>query len=823
MPERICTYLNLPTTDQGIDLIAETIEGEFWAVQCKYRDDDAASLTWEEVSTFIGLSKGICKNISYSLIAFSGERFARLLHDSEYIGFLSGEAWHRLGEQFFAELHALAAHQPIERAARTPRPHQARAVEKAAAYFAENGNTRGKLIMPCGTGKSLTAFWIAEELEATTILIAVPSLSLMRQTLHVWLEELAAREREVRWLCVCSDETVGERERDDVAIYAQDLGVPCATDEPTITEWLRRDPGSGLRIVFTTYQSGKVLASASRAAGTTFDLGLFDEAHKTVGQKGKVFGHLLFDEHVRVTRRVFITATERRYAGQGDGILSMDDPTIYGETFELLSFKEALEQAPPILADYKVITMLIDEAEIAELIERNAYLRPEGEGWEEEIEAQSLAALIALRKAIERYSIRHAVSFHSSITRARRFREANDRYSQALPDAQPLSTFHVTGAMPTSVREREVRSFAEASHALITNARCLTEGVDVPLIDCVLFADPKQSTVDIVQAVGRALRTYNGKACGYVIVPVITRGESETELIESNAFGAVLRVLRALAANDERIIEYFRPVAEGRQGKGDIIDIAIDEKIAQAIDLASFVSQVEMKVWSKLARLSWKPYEEAIKFVHRLNLKGVRGWEAYLRGERPGLPQKPSDIPASPRHVYGKEFKVKGGWGGWFGTGTVAPSNRKYLTYMEALPFVHALKMRNQVDWFAYCRGERSDLPEKPDNIPADPRRAYGEEFRMNGGWGGWFGTGYIAQSNRKYLSYDEAQSFVRALRLENVNAWKAYCRGERPDLPAKPDNIPVAIHKIYGKEFKDKGGMSGWLGNNQDEKTRRK
>jgi hypothetical protein len=144
---------------------------------------------------FIGLSTGICKNISYGLIAFSGERYAKLLHDGERIGFLSSEVWHALGADFFAKAHALKAHEPIVRQARSPRPHQTRAIEKAEAYFADPANTRGKLIMPCGTGKSLTAFWIAERLEAETILIAVPSLSLMRQTLHVWLEELTARDK----------------------------------------------------------------------------------------------------------------------------------------------------------------------------------------------------------------------------------------------------------------------------------------------------------------------------------------------------------------------------------------------------------------------------------------------------------------------------------------------------------------------------------------------------------------------------------------------------------------------------------------------------
>ena len=318
-----------------------------------------------------------------------------------------------------------------------------------------------------------------------------------------------------------------------------------------------------------------------------FDLGIMDEAHKTVGQKGTVFSHLLFDENVHIDRRIFMTATERRYAGQGDAILSMDNPDIYGETFELLTFKEALEQTPPILSDYKIITMLVSAEEIAALIKQNAYVRPDGMTWTDEIEAQTLAAMIALRKAMQRYPIKHAVSFHSSIARARTFKDMNARYGEALSDAKPIDTFHVTGAMPTSLREREVREFASSPHALITNARCLTEGVDVPLIDCVLFADPKQSTVDIVQAVGRALRTYKGKECGYVIVPVVTRGESEAELVEGEAFAAVLRVLRALAANDERIIEYFRAVANGRRGKGGIVEIEIDEKLAKQIDLVA--------------------------------------------------------------------------------------------------------------------------------------------------------------------------------------------------------------------------------------------
>ena len=241
---KVRAHLALPTTDQGIDLIVETRDGEFWAVQCKYRNSADAPLSWREVSTFTGLTFGICKNISYSLIAFSGERYADLLKDGERIGFIASDTWHALGEEFFTRVQAKLAHQPAELSPLSPRPHQARAIEQARSYFSDPANMRGKLIMPCGTGKSLTAFWIARELEARTILVAVPSLALMRQTLRVWLREFAASGQggEVDWLCVCSDESVGTRERDDAAVYAQDLGVPCVTDQGEIAAWLGHRP-----------------------------------------------------------------------------------------------------------------------------------------------------------------------------------------------------------------------------------------------------------------------------------------------------------------------------------------------------------------------------------------------------------------------------------------------------------------------------------------------------------------------------------------------------------------------------------------------------
>jgi predicted helicase len=226
-----------------------------------------------------------------------------------------------------------------------------------------------------------------------------------------------------------------------------------------------------------------------------------------------------------------MTATERRYAGSSDAVLSMDDAEIYGDTFSQLSFKEAIEIG--ILSDYKIVTLFISNQEVKKLIDENAYVKPSGKDWDKETEARTLAALIALRKAMKHYPIHHAVTFHSSIKKAEAFEQSQDLFSKVYPELGKVQSYHVSGAMPTSVRGKVVDEFAASNKAIITNAKCLTEGVDVPNIDCVLFADPRKSTVDIVQAVGRALRKKEGKQFGYVILPVFTKSKTKEEISRS--------------------------------------------------------------------------------------------------------------------------------------------------------------------------------------------------------------------------------------------------------------------------------------------------
>jgi hypothetical protein len=354
-----------------------------------------------------------------------------------------------------------------------------------------------------------------------------------------------------------------------------------------------------------------------------------------------------------------------------------------------------------------------------------------------------------------------------------------------------------------------VSEFASTERGLITNARCLTEGVDVPDIDCVMFADPRRSAVDIVQAVGRALRPAKGKKMGYVIVPILHDAKAKPDdIFASEEFQEILTTLRALAANDERIIEYFRSVSQGKQrsGGGSVV-FDIDEKLAKRIDLEEFAREIDLKCWDRLAKLSWRPFEEAREFVRALQLNIQSEWFSFCRGLLPEKGSLPADIPATPSEIY----KNRGwnGYGDWLGTGRIADHQKQFLPFVNARDFVRSLNLKSKTEWELFCKGQ---LPEKgtlPPDIPAIPRQTY-----LNQGWigyGDWLGTGRIANFNKVYRPFKKARSFVQALQLKNVNEWFRYCKGELPDKGTLPADIPTAAHSTYATQGWK--GYGDWLG----------
>ena len=852
VPSSVLKKLNLPTNDQGIDLIAETFEGTYWAIQCKYLQDEDQRLSHRAISTFVSLSTGIAENISYCLVCTTVDEYAKIYEGKENIGFCNSDEWRKLDKTFFDWVRNKLSGKEKKLIPYKPKPHQLKALKEASNYFIKEKNKRGKLVFPCGAGKSLTGYWITRELKSKSIIVAVPSLSLVKQTLEVYLRESVANGDKVAWLCVCSDEGIGNN--DDVAIHTNEIGVPCATNKSFIADWLKAN-SKNKTIIFTTYQSGKTIADACKIANHSFELGIMDEAHKTVGDKEKLFSHLLFEKNIKIKKRIFMTATERRYAGSSDTVLSMDDANVYGETFAQMSFKEAIDIG--ILSDYRIITLFISNEEVKRLIEQNAFVKPIGKEWDKDTEARTLASLIALRKAMTEYPINHAVTFHSSIKKAEAFEQSQAVFSKAYPNFSPVKSFHVSGAMPTSVRGKIVDEFAGTDKGIITNAKCLTEGIDVPNIDCVLFADPRKSTVDIVQAVGRALRKKEGKEFGYVILPVFTDSNNIDEIVESDEFKEILTTLRALASNDERIIEYFRDISKGkkRNTKDSLIQFDIDINIAENINEKELIETIELKTWDKLAKLSWMPFEEArglvrslkLKsqseywlakknnklpknipqspytiyinegwisypdflgykslfrefksfedariFVRGLGLKNQREWTSYCKNKK-----IPYDIPFHPERSYNDKGWIS--YGDWLGNGILSTRKNEFREFLKAREFARKLQLKSGGEWQVYSKSK-----DKPNDIPMAPQNKY-----KNTGWismGDWLGTENIAFQNIKYRNFEDARMFARSLRLKTRDEWKKYCYSG-----IKPNDIPINPNNTY----KDKGwiNIGDWLG----------
>ena len=300
-----------------------------------------------------------------------------------------------------------------------------------------------------------------------------------------------------------------------------------------------------------------------------------------------------------IRKKIFMTATERQFKGDSSDFLSMDDQDVYGDVIDQLSFKKALEQKPTILCDYKVITITVTKTEIEEILTNNELTKVNGGNYSFEKDASTIAALISLRKLTIDKNIKHAISFHSSIKRVEEFRDLNTQINLTTGALGALNAFHVSGKNSTGERNAEINRFLSNSPSVITNARCLTEGVDIPAIDAVVFSDPKQSVIDIVQAAGRAMRTHKNKEFGYVIIPVILDGASEDAVLD--AFKQLIMVIAALGINDDRIIEEAKQfVSATIKSNGRILEF-IEYSPTAEIDFNHLVSGLQIKIWDRLS------------------------------------------------------------------------------------------------------------------------------------------------------------------------------------------------------------------------------
>ena len=541
--------------DCGIDLVFRHKNGEHWAVQAKCYSPDY-DITKHDVDKF--LSESNRPLIQHRLLIASTDRIggnAKQVCDAQekpVIRFLLSD-FERSALEYPANLGELA--QARRKAPPTPREHQNEAIT-AVAQGLQTAD-RGQLIMACGTGKTYVTLWIKEALAAQRTLVLVPSLGLLSQLLREWTFA-AATPFEV--LCVCSDQTVGTKGSDEAIHSVADLAFPVTSDADEVKNFLG---GAGNRVIFSTYQSSSVIAATQAdPAIPAFDLVVADEAHRCAGKVGSDFTAILDNTQIRSAKRLFATATPRTYSStvhkaaedRGVEVVGMDNAALFGVVLYALPFGKAIERK--LLTDYRVVIIGVDDPTIAQWI-ANRELVTTSTGIE--TDSETLAAQIGLLKAIKDYDLKRIISFHSRVKRAEDFTTDMQNTMAWINDEHrpsgTLRTDFVSGNMSANKRKiklDQLKALSADERGVLSNARCLSEGVDVPSLDGVAFIDPRSSQVDIIQAVGRAIRLSPDKKVGTIVLPVfIAAGQNAEDTIEASNFKPIWDVLNALKAHDD--------------------------------------------------------------------------------------------------------------------------------------------------------------------------------------------------------------------------------------------------------------------------------
>ncbi len=615
--------------DTGIDLVAKTKEGEYWAIQCKCYAEDAL-INKDTVDSFLATSSRTFQTSENNpptpfahrlwiattnhwgsnaeeAIQNQNPPVSRVnLHDLAQ----SSVDWEKLfrgleGKNASAEKKQL-------------REHQREALEKAHSHYKDND--RGKLIMACGTGKTFTSLKLVEqELKGKgLVLFLVPSISLLGQSLNDWATDT---DYPFRAICVCSDGRASRKirrnnENDEFENTIVDLALPASTDTDTVTRQLRAyREHEGLTVVFSTYQSIDIVSEAQKQImletnGTfgIFDFIVCDEAHRTTGVKlsstdENRFTKVHDNAFVQGKKRLYMTATPRLYgesakikASKNDCILcSMDDETIYGKEFYRVNFSYAVQNG--ILTDYKVLVLTVSEAMIPEEL-----LKEIKDANVKELNYDDTGRLIGTINGLSKKLLgdkrvtwesdprlmRRALAFTHKIGNVdepgtsknieKVLPKISRIYNQSLPQEEQKEVVHVVarhvdGTMGAIQRNEAINWLGGQAEdpqecRVLTNVRCLSEGVDIPALDAVLFLSSRNSQVDVVQSVGRVMRSFHKgqadeKKYGYIIIPVIVpEGTSPEEALDNNtSFGVVWDILNALRSHDDHFNAHVNTIA----------------------------------------------------------------------------------------------------------------------------------------------------------------------------------------------------------------------------------------------------------------------
>ncbi len=591
--------------DVGIDLVALTVDGEYWAIQCKCYQE-GSYIDKPAVDSFLSTSSRNFKNENLQTVGFSHRLW---ISTTNKWGANATEAiknqnppvtrlnlydlqeapvdWEKLDKGIIGELSRTEK--------KTLRPHQKEALDKTHEHF--KTDDRGKLIMACGTGKTFNSLRIAENETNGKgfILFLVPSIALLGQTLREWSAEAL---EPINAICICSDPEISKKKTkndDSDGFSVLDLALPASTNVAEIVKQfklLEAKETNGLTVVFSTYQSIEVIAKAQKELKSQkigfdeFDLIICDEAHRTAGftladEESSAFTKVHDNNFIKAKKRLYMTATPKLFsddvksmAAQAEATLwSMDSKEFYGEEIYRIGFGEAVEKG--LLTDYKVIILTLNDKDVPPAVQQMIADQ------NSEINTDDASKLIGCINALSKQMMgdegilkstdpepmRRAVAFCQNIIVSKKithnFNTASHVYLDELPlekkeNMVSVSSKHVDGTMSAPERDELLgwlKSDGENNECrVLTNVKCLSEGVDVPSLDAVMFLSARNSQVDVVQSVGRVMRKAPNKKYGYIIIPVLVASnvEADKALNDNERYKVVWTVLNALRAHDDR-------------------------------------------------------------------------------------------------------------------------------------------------------------------------------------------------------------------------------------------------------------------------------
>ena len=730
--------------DVGIDLVAKTELGDYWAIQCKCYAEDTY-IDKPMVDSFLATSSRTFKDeLTLKATVFSnriwisttpnwGANAEEAIRNQNppvsRIGLIDLETspvdWEKL-------LDGLEGKDALQEG-KKPFRHQLEAISLASEYFKEHD--RGKLIMACGTGKTYTSLLIAENILkqeessefSKLVLFMVPSISLLGQSLNSWA---ADAEKPIKAVCICSDAKVSKKVQEelDAAIDSSvDLALPASTDPISVTrQLLKYKKHDGLVVVFSTYQSidaiseaQKTLLRSTNGSFGTFDFIICDEAHRTTGvkvasQDESNFTKIHNNDFIAGKRRLYMTATPRLYgqsakikASEKDCILcSMDDESIYGKEFYRVNFSYAVQNG--LLTDYKVLVLTVNEEDVPDNIKKDITSESAKEYNYDDV-SRLIGVINGLSKVIkgddgktwqaDPVMMHRALAFCSKIGRsdipgssknvASILPMISEKYNQTIdrekfPHVVDVSTMHIDGSLNSQERNKILGWLSETPDnpnecRVVTNVRCLSEGVDVPSLDAVLFLSARNSQVDVVQSVGRVMRNFHKgeadeKKYGYIIIPVVVPADVKPEdaLDDNKTFEVVWKILNALRSHDDHFNAEVQKLALNKKkneskvliggiGIGvDSTNDAQDSSDARAIDNDEVAKQLEIRfgslqegMYAKLVekcgdRMYWENWAKEIgiiaqKFIERITRLVIKEgrhrneFDSYLKGLQKNL------------------------------------------------------------------------------------------------------------------------------------------------------------------------------------------